>query len=134
MFKKGEESSSSWDSIHVLEVIHDGSETTYRVTTTIILHLDNKNNVSLSGNLTRQTERTFSVPSNSKDGQLSAAHITNLGTLIEDIESKMRNLLEVVYFDKTRDIYHELRFDSNGLQQAQSKSKHEEVIKGLQDM
>lgn len=134
LFKKGEESSSSWDSIHVLEVIHDGSEATYRVTTTIILHLDNKNNVSLSGNLTRQTERTFSVPSNSKDGQLSTAHITNLGTLIEDIESKMRNLLEVVYFDKTRDIYHELRFDSNGLQQAQSKSKHEEVIKGLQDM
>lgn len=37
------------------------------------------------------------------------SHITNTGRMIEDMEIKMRNLLQEVYFGKTRDIVFELR-------------------------
>ena len=60
-------------------------------------------NVTLSGSMTRQTEQ---------DGHLSdwtTSHIINTGTLIEDMEIKMRNLLQEVYFGKTRDVVFDLR-------------------------
>ncbi|EDO15395.1 hypothetical protein Kpol_1063p5 [Vanderwaltozyma polyspora DSM 70294] len=134
LFKKSDQSSSNWDSIHVLEVIFENDvEATYRVTTTIILHLDKQQKITLSGNLTRQTEKTLSVPSDATEEQLNVAHITNLGTLIEDIESQMRNLLETVYFEKTRDIYHEVRSSITGSDKL-NKANQEEVIKGLQNL
>jgi len=36
-------------------------------------------------------------------------HITNTGKMIEEMEIKMRNLLQEVYFGKTRDIIYDLR-------------------------
>ena len=114
LFKKGNQSSSNWDSIHVLEATSEdgGANFTYRITTTIILHLDKdeqERKMTLSGNLTRQTEKEASLNGASTMEQIHIAHITNLGTLIEDIELQMRNLLETVYFEKTRDIFHEVK-------------------------
>lgn len=137
LFKKGYKSLNHWDSIHVVDVTKETELlATYRITTTIILHLENatKNNITLSGNLTRQTEKTISLlASNSSQKQLYISHITNLGTIIEDIESQMRRLLEVVYFDKTKDIYHQLR---NGTIRSQpfDVNLNNEILKGLQNM
>lgn len=133
LLKKGDKSLSSWDGIHIIEVLQEGSEVVYRITTTIILHLGAARKMTLSGNLTRQTEKSFPAPSKLSEDQLHVWHISNLGSLVETIESQMRNLLEVVYFDKTRDIYHELR-DSSSQTSSQNKTAHEEVIKGLQGM
>jgi len=58
--------------------------------------------VSLSGSMTRQTEQDWSL-------QDPSSHITNTGRMIEEMEIKMRNLLQEVYFGKTRDIVYDLR-------------------------
>ncbi|CAB4255737.1 similar to Saccharomyces cerevisiae YIL034C CAP2 Beta subunit of the capping protein (CP) heterodimer (Cap1p and Cap2p) which binds to the barbed ends of actin filaments preventing further polymerization [Maudiozyma barnettii] len=135
LFKKSNSSSSSWDSIHVIEVTNSGNaDFNYKVTTTIILQLDNHvtSELKLSGNLTRQTERDIRVDTN-KDDQLRIAHITNLGTLIEDVESQMRDMLETVYFEKTRDIFHQ---NKNSLisKNESGKNAQAEIVKGLQNL
>lgn len=136
LFKNGDQKKTGcWDSIHVLEAVRDGTDFTYRITTTILLHMSNGDHMSLSGNLTRQTEKTVNVPAvESKNGeQLSVAHITNLGTMIEDVESQMRTMLEAVYFEKTRDIFHQTK-NSEPSAEALNKEAHEEVIKGIQGL
>jgi len=109
---------SSWDSIHVFEASERGRTAHYKLTSTVMLQLtstttvpspsgdkddSSTGNVTLSGSMTRQTEQ---------DGHLSdwmTSHITNTGRLIEDMEIKMRNLLQEVYFGKTRDVVFDLR-------------------------
>jgi len=52
--------------------------------------------------MTRQTEQDWPL-------QDASSHITNTGKMIEEMEIKMRNLLQEVYFGKTRDIVYDLR-------------------------
>ncbi|KAF9478319.1 F-actin capping protein, beta subunit [Pholiota conissans] len=118
------EPSGSWDSIHVFETVERGRQAHYKLTSTVMLQLvtrkgtetdvkvpaDKKvpenwkrdGEVTLSGSMTRQTEQDWPL-------QDSASHITNIGKMIEEIEIKMRNLLQEVYFGKTRDIVYDLR-------------------------
>ncbi|KAH0585361.1 hypothetical protein H2248_008599 [Termitomyces sp. 'cryptogamus'] len=127
------EPSGSWDSIHVFETAERGRQAHYKLTSTIMLQLvtrggtdesvaveksetkgDSKNpegwkrdgEMSLSGSMTRQIE---------EDGPIhdSSSHITNIGKMIEDLENKMRNTLQEVYFGKTRDIVYDLRSVDN---------------------
>ncbi|KAJ2889983.1 F-actin-capping protein subunit beta, partial [Coemansia aciculifera] len=43
----------------------------------------------------------------------AGAHIVNMGRMVEDMEFKMRNALQEVYFGKTRDIVNGLRSASD---------------------
>lgn len=135
LFKKA--NIGDWDSIHVFEVTRSAAnEYNYKVTTTIILHLENQAEIKtlLAGNLTRQTERNIAVQDETDNlDTIQVAHITNLGTMIEDIESQMRNSLETVYFEKTRDIFQQTRNPSLTAME-QNKEQHEQVIKGLQKL
>ena len=58
--------------------------------------------LDLSGNMTRQVEQDLAV-----EGDES--HIANIGKLVEDMELKMRNLLQEVYFGKAKDVVGDLR-------------------------
>ncbi|MBO8695565.1 hypothetical protein INO35_14425, partial [Staphylococcus aureus] len=58
--------------------------------------------MSLAGSLTRQTEMDSPVSD-------SSPHIANIGRMVEDMENKMRNTLNEVYFGKTCDIMNGLR-------------------------
>jgi len=72
----------------------------------VILSLSNTaaalGDLDLSGNMTRQVEQDLPVED---DG----SHIANIGRLVEDMELKMRNLLQEVYFGKAKDIVGDLR-------------------------
>ncbi|KAK2460285.1 hypothetical protein APHAL10511_007674 [Amanita phalloides] len=118
------EPSGSWDSIHVFEAAERGRQAHYKLTSTIMLQLvtrkasegDDKQNgewtgieglkregeVSLSGSMTRQTEQDFPLHD-------VTSHISNTGRMVEEMEIKMRNLLQEVYFGKTRDVVFDLR-------------------------
>lgn len=122
-----------WDSIHVFEAEVAGKRSaTYRVTSTVILALDNKNpqlgSLDLSGNLTRQTEKVMALEDPNKENH---SHVVNIGTLIEDIESKLRNVLNEVYFGKTRDIIGDLRTIETSEDLSSEKKLQSEVVKGL---
>ncbi|ODV64706.1 F-actin capping protein, beta subunit [Hyphopichia burtonii NRRL Y-1933] len=138
LFKKEtEDNSGKWDSIHVFEVIPEGTTSaTYKLTSSVILDLQNssKGSLSLSGNLTRQIESSQHL---SLDGgvNLETAHLINLGTLIEKSESNVRNLLQEVYFDKLKNIMlRDLRSVGDLNSQQLDKSKQSELIKGLQGL
>ncbi|KAG6867910.1 hypothetical protein C0993_009608 [Termitomyces sp. T159_Od127] len=123
------EPSGSWDSIHVFETAERGRQAHYKLTSTIMLQLVTRKGtdgaadaekseikrdlkgiegwkrdgeISLSGSMTRQTDQDLPI-------QDSSSHITNTGKMIEDMEIKMRNVLQEVYFGKTRDIVYDLR-------------------------
>ncbi|KAJ3566083.1 hypothetical protein NP233_g7225 [Leucocoprinus birnbaumii] len=129
-----QEPSGSWDSIHVFESSERGRQAHYKLTSTIMLQLTthqaseeggenekkvaaaaNPGNtkykdiqfkcsgeVTLSGSMTRQLEQDWPIHDQS-------SHITNTGRMIEEMEIKMRNSLQEVYFGKTRDIVYDLR-------------------------
>jgi len=100
--KKGQPMKGTWDSIHVVEVHDKKKNATYKLTSTVMLTLETETSttgqVNLAGSLTRQDER--------KDLPLDAGntHISNIGRMIEDMEIKLRQTLETIYFGKTKDI------------------------------
>lgn len=103
----GGTTSGVWDSIHVFEAIERGRTTHYKLTSTVILTLATGDaaslgDVDLSGNMTRQVEQDLPVDNDD-------SHIANVGRLVEDMELKMRNLLQEVYFGKAKDVVGDLR-------------------------
>ncbi|GMM36483.1 F-actin-capping protein subunit beta [Saccharomycopsis crataegensis] len=132
LFKKESDVSSSiWDSIHVINAEKISPETfIYTLTTTIIMSMEDSDaeqgiSLSLSGSLTRQSEKKAAAKS-------YIDHITNMGTLVEDMESKLRNMIQEVYFSKTRDVVGDLRTINKVSNLYNEKSMQSEVIKGIQ--
>ncbi|CAI9727495.1 F-actin-capping protein subunit beta isoform X2 [Octopus vulgaris] len=112
-----------WDSIHVMEVQEKSSGKTahYKLTSTVMLWLlttkESSGTMNLGGSLTRQIELDTSVSE-------SSPHIVNIGKMIEDMENKIRNTLNEIYFGKTKDIVNGLR----SIQTLQDR-KHAEALR-----
>merc|ERR1711997_289127 len=97
-----------WDSIHVVVVQEksSGRNAHYKLTSTSMLWLQTNKprsgTMNLGGSLTRQVEQDCPVSE-------ASPHIANIGRLVEDMENKIRNTLNEIYFGKTRDIVNGLR-------------------------
>ncbi|KAG8236625.1 hypothetical protein J437_LFUL016457 [Ladona fulva] len=97
-----------WDSIHVVEVQEktSGRSAHYKLTSTAMLWLqtnkDGSGTMNLGGSLTRQVEQDAAVSE-------ASPHIANIGRMVEDMENKIRNTLNEIYFGKTKDIVNGLR-------------------------
>ncbi|KAJ7564934.1 hypothetical protein O6H91_02G040400 [Diphasiastrum complanatum] len=94
-----------WDAIHVLEVgEEDEGLAHYRLTSTVMLSFTTKDapsvSFSLSGSITREMQADLSV---------AEGHLTNMGRMIEEMEGKLRNGLDQVYFGKTKEVVFTLR-------------------------
>ncbi|QLI74001.1 F-actin-capping protein subunit beta [Metarhizium brunneum] len=121
----GKSTEGIWDSIHVFEAIERGRMTHYKLTSTVILTLaaagGSLGDMDLSGNMTRQVEQDMPV-----DGDDS--HIVNIGRLVEDMELKMRNLLQEVYFGKAKDVVGDLRSVGSLSDGARDREAQRELI------
>lgn len=125
----GPKSTGTWDSIHVFEAI-DGARTChYKLTSTVILNMvsggDDLGEMDLSGNMTRQIESDMTVDNAERD------HIANIGKLVEDMELKMRNLLQEVYFGKAKDVVADLRSVATLSQTQRDRAIHQEMITSM---
>ncbi|PWY99071.1 putative CAP2-F-actin capping protein, beta subunit [Testicularia cyperi] len=130
----GNGTSGAWDSLHVFEATErsgSGSKgsgsasASYKLTSTVMLGLTRREEgadgpvdatsisssaeqgvpvgtVEIAGSLTRQSEADYGLPD-------FVSHVSNIGRMIEDMEAKMRNQLQEVYFGKTRDVVGNLR-------------------------
>ncbi|PNY17639.1 putative F-actin-capping protein subunit beta-like [Trifolium pratense] len=103
--RRGYLEEGAWDAIHVIEVGPEEEEnTSYRLTSTVMLTLTTNNEASgtfsLSGSIRRQMNMKLSFA----DG-----HLCNMGRMIEEMEGKLRNSLDQVYFGKTREMVCTLR-------------------------
>ena len=122
-----------WDSIHVLEVTETAARRSahYKLTSTVILDLshtsDPVGNLELAGNLTRQTEQDLPLQG-MREAEVETSHIVNIGRTVEDMETRMRNLLQEVYFGKAKDVVGDLRSIQPLSEAERDRATHREVI------
>lgn len=138
LFKKSAQQGGSagkggWDSIHVLEVKEAATKRSanYKLTSTVILDLGLQtgavDNLELAGNLTRQTQQD--LPLNGlRDAEIEQSHVVNIGKMVEDMETRMRNLLQEVYFGKAKDVVGDLRSIQPLSEAERERAAHQEVI------
>jgi capping protein beta len=133
LFKK-ESGEAGWDSIHVFEVSEAATKRKahYKLTSTVILDLGitgekGVDKLELAGNLTRQQQQELQLQG-IKDGDIEQSHVVNLGRLVEEMETKMRNLLQEVYFGKARDVVGDLRSMRSLSEVEGDKKQHREVM------
>jgi len=106
--KKNQPMKGTWDSIHVVEVQQDkaGGGAMYKLTSTVMLFIETQTpetgRITLAGSLTRQDAKNLKI---NKDWN----HVGNIGKMVEDMEFKLRQTLETIYFGKTKDIVNNLR-------------------------
>jgi len=129
----GPKSTGSWDSIHVFEAI-DGARTChYKLTSTVILNMvssgEGLGEMDLSGNMTRQVENDLPVEDTPAGSERD--HISNIGKLVEEMELKMRNLLQDVYFGKAKDVVADLRSVPALSQTNRDRAMHQEMISSM---
>ncbi|KAI9860711.1 MAG: F-actin-capping protein subunit beta [Vezdaea acicularis] len=121
-------SAASWDSIHVFEATSRARTSHYKLTSTVILTLSTNSPtlgaMDLSGNMTRQVETDMAV-----DGDVG--HVSNVGKLVEDMESRMRGLLQEVYFGKAKDVVSDLRSIQPLTETNKDKATHQEMINSM---
>ncbi|KAH6675677.1 putative F-actin-capping protein subunit beta [Halenospora varia] len=121
-------SEGTWDSIHVFEAVDRARTAHYKLTSTVILHLstgsETLGEMDLSGNMTRQIESDLPVDDDT-------SHIANIGKLVEDMELKMRNLLQEVYFGKAKDVVGDLRSIAPLTETNKDKATHQEMINSM---
>ncbi|KAA8522560.1 hypothetical protein F0562_013079 [Nyssa sinensis] len=103
--RRGYLQEGAWDAIHVIEVGPEEEGTThYCLTSTVMLSLTTNNESSgtfnLSGSIRRQMNMDLSV---------AEGHLCNMGKMIEEMEGKLRNSLDQVYFGKTKEMVCTLR-------------------------
>jgi capping protein (actin filament) muscle Z-line, beta len=121
----GTSSEGTWDSIHVFEAIDRGRSTQYNLTSTVILSLATESGalgeMDLSGNMTRQIEIELAAENDEQQ-------IANIGKLVEDMELKMRNLLQEVYFGKAKDVVGDLRSLGSLSETARERETQKDII------
>ncbi|XP_047341751.1 probable F-actin-capping protein subunit beta [Impatiens glandulifera] len=103
--RRGNMKEGAWEAIHVIEVSgEDDGMAHYCLTSTVMLSMTTKDDSSgsfnLSGSIRRQMNMNLSV---------SEGHLCNMGKMIEEMESKLRNSLDQVYFGKTQEMVCTLR-------------------------
>ena len=92
-----------WDSIHIFDVspTKNPDEFQYTLTSTVIMSMNleeaQTGNVDLSGTLSTQTTKVASLSK-------FVGHIQNMGKMLEQQESLLRNRIEVIYIQKTREV------------------------------
>ena len=120
---------AGWDSVHVFEESDGARSSHYKLTSTVILHLaregEGLGEMSLSGNMTRQIEADLVVSGG--DG----GHVGNVGRLVEDMELKMRNLLQEVYFGKAKDVVGDLRSVVPLTEKTREREAQREVVSAM---
>ena len=105
---KDSDTSGSWHSIHIVEIIPDLAKKTaeYRLTTSIQLYLTLNNQevgtVKQNGTITRQQAEIHSF-STVDD------HLENIGQMIEQMENKIRSNLDLVYMSKNQETVDAIR-------------------------
>lgn len=96
-----------WDSTHVFDFKTDSpGQYTYQLTSSVMVSMqiqdDSVGTVDLSGTMSKQTSKSCSH----SPGE---THITVIGRMIEETELAMRNDIESIYIQKTREVVNGMR-------------------------
>ena len=133
--KKKALDAGSWDAIHVVEVRPAGAKAaSYKLTTTIMLRVatdhntgSNPGSLNLAGSITRQAESEQPVAD-------EASHVANIGRMVEDMENRMRDMIQAIYFGKTKAVVNSLYGVGGATLQKQRDALERELAKELGNM
>jgi len=108
-----------WDSIHVFECSEQKKGVyEYKLTTTVMVSMGMKSplvgEVDLSGSMTMQETKALPLDNTN-------THIANMGRMLEEMELKVRNSIEGIYIQKTRDVVNGMRLVSGEKNKAWEK-------------
>lgn len=113
-----------WSSVHVFEVVSGGKKDQYdyRLTSTVLvsmpLQLKGLGDIDLSGSITKQAQKQATLKT---IGDSKESHIEIMGPMLEDLELDLRNTIEGVYFQKTKEIINGMRVTDAEVKQRQKK-------------
>jgi capping protein beta len=115
-----------WDSTHIFAVTRDKKgHYLYKLTTTVMVSMGLKNEgigqADLSGHMTQQDNKVLPV-----DG--GRPHLANLGKMLEDMELRIRNSIEGIYIQKTREVINGMRSSGGAREKEYAK-----IAASLQD-
>ena len=114
----------NWSSIHVFEVTGTDKKDQYeyKLTSTVLVSMPFKSkglgDIDLSGSMTKQASKTCTLKSY---GDTKESHIEYMGPMIEDIELDLRNTIDGVYFQKTKEIINGMRVVDAEIKQRDKK-------------
>jgi len=96
-----------WDSTHVFEVAPDKEgHFKYKLTTTVMISMvlgdERIGHVDLSGLRTQQDSKVLVIDADN-------TQISNMGKMLEDMELRIRNAIEGIYIQKTREVINGMR-------------------------
>uniref|UniRef100_A0A0R3WZM3 F-actin-capping protein subunit beta n=1 Tax=Hydatigena taeniaeformis TaxID=6205 RepID=A0A0R3WZM3_HYDTA len=96
--------SGSWDSVHIE---HSTAKTAhYKLTSTVIMWIDTNTSEcgasALGGHFSRMKENEVTLTDQKQ-------HISNIGSMVENLENQMRSLLNDVYFGSSKSIIDSMR-------------------------
>jgi len=92
-----------WESTHIFKVSPTATagEFEYTLTSTVIISMNlaeaATGDVDLSGSMTQQTTKV-------RGTDKFTGHIANMGTMLENMEFALRNQIEAIYIQKTREV------------------------------
>lgn len=110
--QKGSLQSGWWDSIHVFEVVPGtkAGHFVYRLTTTVMIAMivgdegaHKIGKADLSGSMTKQAEEEKKLDAR------TGGHVQNMGEMLEQMELRIRNGIEGIYIQKTREVINGMR-------------------------
>eukprot|EP00471_Norrisiella_sphaerica_P006766 CAMPEP_0184480120 /NCGR_PEP_ID=MMETSP0113_2-20130426/1620_1 /TAXON_ID=91329 /ORGANISM="Norrisiella sphaerica, Strain BC52" /LENGTH=268 /DNA_ID=CAMNT_0026858393 /DNA_START=36 /DNA_END=842 /DNA_ORIENTATION=+ len=101
-----------WDSTHVFQVSHVKDDTfEYKLTSTVMISMvmeDAKmGSCDLSGSMNKQKSETKAISK-----QKGTNHLIHMGTMIENMDHRIRAEIMEIYFSKTRQIIDGMRLSS----------------------
>eukprot|EP00470_Lotharella_oceanica_P008508 CAMPEP_0170182002 /NCGR_PEP_ID=MMETSP0040_2-20121228/26654_1 /TAXON_ID=641309 /ORGANISM="Lotharella oceanica, Strain CCMP622" /LENGTH=268 /DNA_ID=CAMNT_0010427253 /DNA_START=46 /DNA_END=852 /DNA_ORIENTATION=- len=101
-----------WDSTHVFQVNKArGDNYEYKLTSTVMISMVMEDNTlgscDLSGSMNKQKSETKAVKEKG-----STSHLINMGTMIENMDHRIRAEIMEIYFSKTRQIIDGMRLSS----------------------
>lgn len=110
--KKYEGMTGTWNSIHVFSVTAGGMKSEpweYKLTSTVIVSMaitkPRLGQIDLSGNVSAQKSEKKVHSGSDQD------HLTTMGSMIEDMEGTLRNNIENIYIQKTKEIVNGMRIN-----------------------
>jgi capping protein beta len=114
----------SWSSVHVFEVLSAGKKDSYdyRLTSTVLvsmpIQLKGLGDIDLSGSITKQAQKSATLKT---IGDSKESHLEIMGPMLEDLELDLRNTIEGVYFQKTKEIINGMRVTDAEIKQREKK-------------
>ena len=117
----------TWDAIHVVTTNVQGQQVFYQAVSTVFVMIKMNQYVgamSVGGHLNKKKDISYNLDAKQDIGQ---QHISNIGKLVENIETEIRSDVHGIVLNKPKGIINYSRYMA-GLEQSDQKAAHQQEL------